>query len=511
MSHPQSTMEHMFDSGMRAEFGSGDEEGKPAGSAANLVGLAEQLLDLTGAEMVMLSDEHVCAAALATEQARRFLDSVQMSILTEMQQRGVTDQRFGLRTGPWLAREAQLPSSVAKSRARIAAKVSRHLPAVAESLANGKIGFDHAKVIADVGNPRIIDQIAQIAPALCDAIEGVTFDVWRNDVQAIADLLDRDGGHDPSGDVERNRLTVKAVGDVTIIRGELVGAEALIANEALNAIADELFDRFKRDNDISPDLPIPDRQTLMALALVEACRRGLVTSGGKAPRPEVVLNVTPADLETTESPVAGVQCSCDGSVDHGEHRGHGDHCDHGAHGDPSAHGDPGARGWGIGHPPRPLVEAVAQRLSAGLDTWGGMWVTDSTGTPLKESTWKTLLCDPDFYTLVVNSLGVPLDMGDRIRFANRAQRRALAARDGGCVFPGCTAPSAWTEAHHIVEWRLRNSTDTSGLLSLCRHHHGVAHRKGWSVDLTPDGWSTWTSPSGDTFEGQRHGRRRPPP
>ena len=31
-------------------------------------------------------------------------------------------------------------------------------------------------------------------------------------------------------------------------------------------------------------------------------------------------------------------------------------------------------------------------------------------------------------------------------------RKALHARDRGCRWPGCTAPAAWTEVHHLLAW-----------------------------------------------------------
>ncbi|WP_242419678.1 HNH endonuclease signature motif containing protein, partial [Frankia sp. CpI1-P] len=31
-------------------------------------------------------------------------------------------------------------------------------------------------------------------------------------------------------------------------------------------------------------------------------------------------------------------------------------------------------------------------------------------------------------------------------------RRALAARDRGCTFPGCDRPPSWCEAHHVIHW-----------------------------------------------------------
>ena len=49
------------------------------------------------------------------------------------------------------------------------------------------------------------------------------------------------------------------------------------------------------------------------------------------------------------------------------------------------------------------------------------------------------------------------------------------------------------------------------LVALCRRHHGITHRKGWTMHATGDGWFWWTTPSGDTFWSQRHGRQRAGP
>ena len=144
--------------------------------------------------------------------------------------------------------------------------------------------------------------------------------------------------------------------------------------------------------------------------------------------------------------------------------------------------------------------------------WAGMSVYDDNGQPLDQRSWRTLLCDPDMYVTVVNSLGVPLDMGRKIRFATSNQRSALALRDGGCTFPSCSAPASWTDAHHSKHWEHDGPTDLANLASLCRHHHGVAHRRGWNVTIEDDGWTLWTNPSGQQFHGQQHQQlKRPPP
>jgi len=123
-------------------------------------------------------------------------------------------------------------------------------------------------------------------------------------------------------------------------------------------------------------------------------------------------------------------------------------------------------------------------------------------------------CNMALYTLVLNSLGVPLDMGREIRCANRAQRRALAARDGGCVFPGCDVRPQHCDAHHVAPWwNGVGTTDVGHLVFLCRHHHGVIHRTGWGLTLGDDGWAWLTTPHGTRHWCQRHGTTRagPPP
>jgi hypothetical protein len=67
--------------------------------------------------------------------------------------------------------------------------------------------------------------------------------------------------------------------------------------------------------------------------------------------------------------------------------------------------------------------------------------------------------------------------------------------------------------HHCVHDEHGGVTDLCNLVALCRHHHGVAHRKGWSVRVDADGWAIFQSPTSTAFWGQRHGRQRegPPP
>ena len=59
----------------------------------------------------------------------------------------------------------------------------------------------------------------------------------------------------------------------------------------------------------------------------------------------------------------------------------------------------------------------------------------------------------------------PLAVGFAQRYATKAQRAALAVRDGsGCVYPGCTVPAHRCIAHHIRPWDDRGPTDLTNLV-----------------------------------------------
>jgi hypothetical protein len=374
----------------------------------------------------------------------------QARVLAELDVRGTCDRDHGLVTGSWLAREANLPVGACRSQVRTARTLRAHLPETVAAVTDGRLSVEHARVLAGVCNPRVVDRLAELQPEVIALAGEVRFDQWRSEVRHLVELLDQDGGYDPDRDVTRNRLHLTETLDgSTAITGTLVGDTALCVRDAIDAKADELYRRHATEHAEHPEIPIPSYATLRALALAELCRAGgaVDLNSTRPPRPEVTLVVHAT--EPSDSPA--------------------------------------------GHPP-----------------WAGR-TTDRRGTPLADGTVRTLLCDPDLHPIIVDSLGVPLDHGRRVRLATPAQRRALIVRDGGCAFPGCTTPAQWCDAHHIDPYAAGGRTDLNRLVLLCRYHHGVTHRRGWSMTTTPDGWPQWTTPTGRTITSQRHGRRQRAP
>jgi len=123
---------------------------------------------------------------------------------------------------------------------------------------------------------------------------------------------------------------------------------------------------------------------------------------------------------------------------------------------------------------RVLVPAAALRAGAGHG------VLES-GEAVALSTVQRLACAGGILPVVLDRVGQVVDLGRGRRLYNRAQRRALAARDGGCMWPGCERPPSWTEAHHIRSWSEGGRTDLVNGILLCRHHHLRLHDERWRI------------------------------
>lgn len=110
----------------------------------------------------------------------------------------------------------------------------------------------------------------------------------------------------------------------------------------------------------------------------------------------------------------------------------------------------------------------------------------------------------DLITTVHAANGALLCLARTRRTASVAQRRALAARDRGCSFPGCTRPASWCEAHHVIPWLAGGPTDLDNLCLLCKWHHREFERRGWQVRII-NGIPEWIPPPWlDPFRKPRH-------
>jgi hypothetical protein len=76
---------------------------------------------------------------------------------------------------------------------------------------------------------------------------------------------------------------------------------------------------------------------------------------------------------------------------------------------------------------------------------------------------------------------IPLAVGRTARTATPAQRRALAARDRGCIIPGCGIPAEACQTHHVQDWAEGGDTDLPNLALLCWAHHRQVDLGMWTI------------------------------
>ncbi len=427
------------------------------GFFAELDSASIALADLAQWDTSVFSGDELCLAVTQIERTRRFLDAASVQVLAELDSRGFTDSEHGMRTGAWLARESATSNLGAKSRVRTANKLRMHFPKVAEALRDGLISYEHAAAITGAANPRITNQLADISDQILNNIRGTTYEKWKQQLGAVAELLDQEGGHRPGDDISDNTLRMhRGLNNTLFINAQLTGIHALSVEHTLNAHADQLFNQLNKDSKLTTDLPTPNRTTLLALALSNLAHQHTNNNNNTGNN-----NNGSSSSSNTASYGSGIELAI-------------------------------------------TINNTDTRLDFSK-------LTDHNNQPLSAELANSLTCNPTIYALLTTNNATTLHLTRTQRLANRAQRRALAHRDGGCVFPGCTNPPQWTDAHHVEHWNNGGTTDLSNLASLCRYHHMVTHRNGWTMTITPEQYFTWTTPNGHTLNSQRHQKQQPRP
>jgi hypothetical protein len=118
------------------------------------------------------------------------------------------------------------------------------------------------------------------------------------------------------------------------------------------------------------------------------------------------------------------------------------------------------------------------------------------GGAIAAETARRLVCDASLVTLEEGEDGELLNIGRRSRNIPPAIRRALAHRDQGCRFPGCLN-HLYVDAHHIRHWADGGETRMDNLVLLCRHHHGLLHEGGFTLERRDDGKLLFFRPDGE--------------
>jgi hypothetical protein len=124
--------------------------------------------------------------------------------------------------------------------------------------------------------------------------------------------------------------------------------------------------------------------------------------------------------------------------------------------------------------------------------------------PITPETARRLACDAGVCRVLMRGSSEPLDVGRTTPLVPSGMRRALVLRDGGCRFPGCGRPQAWSDGHHVTHWADGGPTTLGNLVLLCRPHHRAVHEE-FRVEMDAHG------PVFSRADGSRLGEDRAPP
>jgi hypothetical protein len=137
-----------------------------------------------------------------------------------------------------------------------------------------------------------------------------------------------------------------------------------------------------------------------------------------------------------------------------------------------------------GHCPDTVAEFLA---AAGQGAWRG---PDEADDAPSDAAGRTVLPSAEvrIAALAATLLGtrIPLAVGRTARTATPAQRRALAVRDKGCIFPGCGIPAEACQSHHVEDWAAGGHTDLPSLALLCWAHHRQVDLGMWTIVAASD-------------------------
>jgi len=106
--------------------------------------------------------------------------------------------------------------------------------------------------------------------------------------------------------------------------------------------------------------------------------------------------------------------------------------------------------------------------------------------PVSSKTVERWACDCSV-TRVLMQDSMVIDVGRAKRVVSGPTKRALHARDGHCVWPGCDRPASWCDGHHLVHWTHGGTSDLDNIVLLCHRHHRMVHEDNWKIAKTGDG------------------------
>ncbi|HET9849275.1 MAG TPA: DUF222 domain-containing protein [Candidatus Dormibacteraeota bacterium] len=336
-----------------------------------------------------------------------------------------TDGSLGM--VPWLKVHGKLSGGAAAEHVETARQLGS-LPKTEEALARGEIGYQHAVAMARTAEHVGAAAVRKAETKLLQAAQAMDPGQFVTVAKNFEHQVDRDAALEEANRAyQRRYLSIgEPVNGLARIDGQLVPEAAAIVRTAI-----EPYLKPRTGDERSGGQRAHD-------ALIQALRRGMGRASGA------------------------------GRASDGEANG--------------ATANGGANGSG----PRPLmIIKTSVDTLAGIDgapagqlEWGGT---------VPAETVRRLACDSAI-TRIIGRGELEYETTHATRTIPPMTRRALVARDGHCVFPGCDRPAPWCEGHHLVFWADGGPTKIENLGLVCRAHHRMVHEEGWTLLRKNDRW-----------------------
>ncbi|WP_129590376.1 HNH endonuclease signature motif containing protein [Cryobacterium aureum] len=468
---------------------------EPEGSRVAVIGQAGALLGsvLDGTRFGHLDDAEAVAVLAALEELGRRVDGARLRATTDIGVRAETDlgngslaYRNGCRTriefitqlagisGREAKRRLKLGETVVE-RTPLGLPVPARYPVIAAGLVSGDLGIEAAEIIATtltaLHGKVLQDGLDHVERALVATATGTitpeTAGLPGAGIRFAPDLLraqalEWQGRLDPDGTAPNDDI-VEAKSTLTfgLLRNGLYPMRADVTPE-LRGIMDTLFDTYLSARSRTPRFEPTDP--------ADGAGAGTELDG----------------LDVGDSSVDGERFSADPFS--GDTRYDGDRRTAGEKRADilrsvfeSAARDPKTPTMG-GAAPTVTIHVNATDLDQGR---GVGWI-DGIEAPVSLRRVKEAICAGGTQKIVVGTNGDILYLGDKMRCFSPKQRAAIAARDEGCIIPGCTIPARWCEVHHIQPHHQGGPTTTTNGTLLCWFHHHTIDTSGWNIRMTND-------------------------
>ena len=442
------------------------------------------------------------------------------------------DERDGwhgcLSCAEWLSWRAGLSLGAAREHVRVARALGE-LPKLSDAMRRGKVSYSKVRAVTRVATPENEQTLLDVALAGTAAHVERIARAWRRIDRNVEQAEER------RREASRELRTWVDEDGMVVVRGRLTPEVGAVLRRALEAACDQARrapasdggreeeaaaapaspekeaaaapacgDREAAASTGAPagveELTLAQRQADAIGTVAEAALAGGLDRGTAGDRYQVVLHVDAEALaEPRDVPAGTSGCAASES----EPRADGGRVPAGTSAAARAPSDRPGGGSSIhtempdrGGPARrrwrrtPGACPGARPTPAGCQTV----LDEAAGIHVSAETARRMACDAATVSMRHGPGGEILDVGRRTRTISPALRRALAARDRQCRFPGCG--NVRCDVHHLEHWADGGRTALDNLVLLCRRHHRAVHEEGFRVTLDADGGVQFVGPDG---------------